>query len=1024
MQYNAPYGSADPNADFLNGNPATGVAGSIIPAAAVGFPQREIVNAITASGQTAENSNLNQLTSAIELLGRLPVVMDVGTINNIVVNPIPVIAAYTDLLIMAIQVAYLSTGPVTINVSGLGAIPLQRPTGAPLIADDLPAGGIVIVACSGTAFQLLSTPCSLFGAGIGVGPAGPTGATGPAGPTGPEGPAGNFRLTSIIIGAAYTATEYNLYIEQTAVASVTTTLLTPAGSSAEYIFWNNSTSYQTVATPAGAFVGSDLGSGSAISVPPGGFAQIESDTINWVVTSIVVANTGNRGIARQATLTEYTNGVTTGSVPAFVTPEGLAPFLAANLTSEYVVAAGPTNAWTATLEIPPASLTDGLSIRVQFPGTNTAIGPQINVDGGGLATIYLTDASTPLPIGWLPIEAVLQWSTTAAAWICLNPQIGTSDTLGKISLVQTYAGNPNGHVAGSSGTPGVSPPSLCWDSTDAQIWVCSTTGSTSSAVWSATNKNYPDFVFNTNISPAIPSTGALRFYDTASSGIQVVTASFSGSTPYQTILSAINLNGAAMQFETPGNVYVNFPALSGGSVASFSTLISNGVAQGCWENPVTNVTFGKIQTLPSGTTGFPYFTSVAFTATQVVIAYIGTTNTNSLVVLNPITGAIGASATITPAGGNCMLFQTASNAGVLFYESGSTVYAQPFSISGSTITLNSAVALTGVGMKSICQIGSAPSINFVGMGYGVSGSSFYLTVLPFSVSGSTVTLGTAVHSSNLPGSYVSGPQTDVFNVWPVSSTTVIFGGQAANGTNAELFIATYTAGATPSVVIGTGLSVGHSLTGIAATGNSGSFVGINALLGGQGSAVAISVSGTTITSGSFVNIGPSAGAGVLFVAQTFGVDATDNPYGCYSSGVWQYTQIPGQFLWNDTTIYPFMVSGTTITAGTALNAGAINTVMGQAPDGTWAYSEQSAASVTKLFSVAGNAVVGGSLIANAQALGACAWVYSATLAFGYYLVGGTWFQYVIASDVPVPITSSIGIGIVTPNTLSVITNFS
>jgi hypothetical protein len=65
MQYTQPYGNTNPNASYLNGNPATGSPGSIIPAAAVEAAQREIVNCITEAGLTPDPANLGQLWAAI-----------------------------------------------------------------------------------------------------------------------------------------------------------------------------------------------------------------------------------------------------------------------------------------------------------------------------------------------------------------------------------------------------------------------------------------------------------------------------------------------------------------------------------------------------------------------------------------------------------------------------------------------------------------------------------------------------------------------------------------------------------------------------------------------------------------------------------------------------------------------------------------------------------------------------------------------------------------------------------------------
>jgi hypothetical protein len=63
--------------------------------------------------------------------------------------------------------------------------------------------------------------------------------------------------------------------------------------------------------------------------------------------------------------------------------------------------------------------------------------------------------------------------------------IGTSvqETLGQVlSLIQSnviahFAGNPNGNVAGTQYQ------SLCWDSADNFLWICTTSGTASTAVW-------------------------------------------------------------------------------------------------------------------------------------------------------------------------------------------------------------------------------------------------------------------------------------------------------------------------------------------------------------------------------------------------------------------------------------------------------------------------------------------------------------------------------------------------------------
>lgn len=51
------------------------------------------------------------------------------------------------------------------------------------------------------------------------------------------------------------------------------------------------------------------------------------------------------------------------------------------------------------------------------------------------------------------------------------------------AALQVYAGNPNGNLAGSAGTPGGSGSSAVWDITNNLLYVCTTSGSASTAVW-------------------------------------------------------------------------------------------------------------------------------------------------------------------------------------------------------------------------------------------------------------------------------------------------------------------------------------------------------------------------------------------------------------------------------------------------------------------------------------------------------------------------------------------------------------
>ena len=154
------------------------------------------------------------------------------------------------------------------------------------------------------------------------------------------------------------------------------------------------------------------------------------------------------------------------------------------VTNVYAVASGTANAWVANPPTAIASLIDGAMVRVRFTSANTISGPKINVSGLGLTTIYDANGANPLPIGWLPLDAILQYNSVCSGWSVLNTKPNFSDALGNISLVQTCSGNPNGKLAGNNSSSG--PPSFAYDIVGNALYVCTTTGTTSTAVWTST----------------------------------------------------------------------------------------------------------------------------------------------------------------------------------------------------------------------------------------------------------------------------------------------------------------------------------------------------------------------------------------------------------------------------------------------------------------------------------------------------------------------------------------------------------
>jgi len=67
MKYNPPPGGTA-DAPYIDGNRSAGVQGSVVPAAAVEFDQRELVNLISFAGITPSNSDLEQVRKAVQAL--------------------------------------------------------------------------------------------------------------------------------------------------------------------------------------------------------------------------------------------------------------------------------------------------------------------------------------------------------------------------------------------------------------------------------------------------------------------------------------------------------------------------------------------------------------------------------------------------------------------------------------------------------------------------------------------------------------------------------------------------------------------------------------------------------------------------------------------------------------------------------------------------------------------------------------------------------------------------------------------
>lgn len=155
MKYNQPFDQpSNPNAPYVDGNPAAGIQGSIVPAASIEFPQRELVNFSLLSGLTPSNADLLQVAKAVQS-GRVNYGVDQGQPNEIYITPVVPVAAYTVGLHFIIKMGFGNYGAVTINVNGLGNVPLVHTNLTPLIAYELQVGQLIHAAYDGAQFQAI-----------------------------------------------------------------------------------------------------------------------------------------------------------------------------------------------------------------------------------------------------------------------------------------------------------------------------------------------------------------------------------------------------------------------------------------------------------------------------------------------------------------------------------------------------------------------------------------------------------------------------------------------------------------------------------------------------------------------------------------------------------------------------------------------------------------------------------------------------------------------------------------------------
>jgi hypothetical protein len=155
MKYVPPYGTSDPDAPYINGDPSTGTEGSIPPADAFNEPLRELHNLVAYSAYTPSDTDLSQVTQSVRRQW-VNWGVDTGSVNALSIALQPPIIAYEAGTPLRVLVANTNTGACTINVNGLGVRSIKRPDGSNVAANDLKAGGIANLVDDGANYQLVN----------------------------------------------------------------------------------------------------------------------------------------------------------------------------------------------------------------------------------------------------------------------------------------------------------------------------------------------------------------------------------------------------------------------------------------------------------------------------------------------------------------------------------------------------------------------------------------------------------------------------------------------------------------------------------------------------------------------------------------------------------------------------------------------------------------------------------------------------------------------------------------------------
>lgn len=269
-------------------------------------------------------------------------------------------------------------------------------------------------------------------------------------------------------------------------------------------------------------------------------------------------------------------------------------------------------------------------------------------------------------------------------------------TLFLANTVLINAGNPNGAVAGTK-------TQLCFDTSNLVLYICTTSGSISTAVWTlAGSVKFPIPLNQGGTNASLTASNGGIFYSTASAG-----AILSGTaTANQALLSGSST--------TPSWSTATYPA----------TTTINQLLYSSASNVIAGLATANSATLVTNSSGVPALTS-SLTNGQVIIGSTGATPT-------PATLTAGTGITITNGAASITVANTLTTAASTYTPTltnvanltGSTVYQAQYMRVGNTVTVSGKVDVHPTAATTT-QLGiSLPIASTIGANENCSGTAF------------------------------------------------------------------------------------------------------------------------------------------------------------------------------------------------------------------------------------------------------------------------------------------------------------